>query len=604
MSPMLERSASGMTIALRPGANLAEPVEIVLSEVPLFAAAGVEVIARIAERAERVRLAAGEWLFRAGDPADSLYVVASGRIEAVLDDAEHSVMRTLARGDVIGELALLTGAPRSASVRARRDAELVRLAGTDLAALLREQPEAALALTRALSQQLQESQTRESETTPIPSTIAIVPLHDGLPVRELRDAAVRELRRGGRVVELDGSAASDDAERGRLLDRVEPDHEQVLLIADSPDEGDPWTAFCLRQADRVVVVAGAGGEPPARGVAPWLRGADLAFVARDSAATGIRPWMDALAPERRYLLREGDGLARGAERMARRLSGRAIGVVLSGGGARGSAHIGVIEELLRAGVEIDRIGGTSMGALVAGLFASGLEPDEAAAALARETVERNPLSDYTLPLVALTRGRRGEAMVRRLFGARTIESLERDFYAVAADLISNEMVEFRSGLLAEAVGSSVAIPGYVPPVALGDRLLVDGGVLNNLPVDLMARDEGPVVAVNVGARAAPPPKPTRFRRPRTRAAAAAVRRFVTGVEAPRLGFGQALMRSVVLDGADPEARLERHADVVIAPDVAGVDLLDWTAMPQMRAAGREAARAALAEAPAQLLPHG
>jgi predicted acylesterase/phospholipase RssA len=172
---------------------------------------------------------------------------------------------------------------------------------------------------------------------------------------------------------------------------------------------------------------------------------------------------------------------------------------------------------------------------------------------------------------------------------------------VAADLIANEAVEFRSGPLAEAVGSSAAIPGYVPPVALGDRLLVDGGVLNNLPVDLMPRDEGPVIAVNVGSRSAPPPRPTRFRRPRTRAAAAAVRRFVTGVEAPRLGFGQALMRSVVLDGADPAATLERHADMVIAPDVGGVDLLDWRSMPAMRAAGREAARAALDEAPAELL---
>jgi predicted acylesterase/phospholipase RssA len=600
---MLERSASGMTIALRPsgpGDGQPEPVEIVLSEVPLFAAGGPAVIARMAERAERMRLAAGDWLFRTGDRADSLYVVASGRIEAVLDDEEHTLVRTLKRGDVIGELALLTGAPRSSSVRARRDAELVRLAGVELAALLREQPDAALALTRALSEQLQESRAREDVAPPVPSTIAIVPLHDGLPVRALRNALVAELGRGGRVIELDGSGAPDDTERARLLDRLEPDHEQVLLITRSADEQDPWTAFCLRQADRVVAVAGsaaAPGEPlPAR-----LRGADLAFCARDGRAGGIGPWMDALAPARRYLLREGDGFEAGVERMARRLSGRAVGVVLSGGGARGTAHLGVLEELVAAGVEIDRIGGTSMGAMIAGLFASGLSIEEAAAALARETVARNPLNDYTIPLVALTRGRKGERMVRGLFRDRTIESLEIDYFAVSADLIANEAVEHRSGPLAEAVGASAAIPGYVPPVALGDRLLVDGGVLNNLPVDLMPRDEGPVIAVNVAARSAPPPRPSRWRRPRTRAMAAAVRRTLTGVEAPRLGFGQALMRSVVLDGGETDAVVERHADLTISPDVAGVDLLDWAAMPQMRRAGREAARAALEAAPAGLL---
>jgi NTE family protein len=350
-----------------------------------------------------------------------------------------------------------------------------------------------------------------------------------------------------------------------------------------------------------VAVAGPGAAPPAGGVPEALRSADLAFCATDTAASGIGAWIDALRPARRYLIGEGDRLAPGAERMARRLCGRSVGLVLSGGGARGTAHLGVIEEMLEAGVQIDRIGGTSMGALVGGLIASGMSVDAAAAALAREMVERNPLSDYTLPLVALTRGRKGEAMVRRLFGERMVEALEIDYFSLSADLIANEAVVFRSGPLAEAVGASIAIPGYVPPVALGERLLVDGGVLSNLPVERMPRDEGPVIAVNVGARAAPPPRPTRWRRPRTRKIATAVRRAVTGVEAARLGFGQLLMRSVVLDGADADAVAARHADITISPDVAGVDLLDWSTMPAMRRAGREAARAAIDAAPGKLL---
>jgi NTE family protein len=597
---MLERSASGMTIALRPGLGgdaLLEPTEHILTGVPLFAAAGREAIAAMAERAERVQLAAGEWLFRAGDAPDALYVVASGRLEAVRDGA---VVRTHPRGEVIGELALLTRAPRAASVRARRDSELLRLTGVELTALLREHPDAALALTQVLGQQLQEGQAREAPTAPIPATVALVPMHAGLPLRALRNALVDELGRYERVIELGGSDASDDSDRGRLLDRLEGENDQVLLIASGTDLDDPWTAFCVRQADRIVAVAGPEGAPPAGGAPSALHGADLAYCAADGQATGIHAWIDAIGPERRYLIRTGERLESGAARMARRLSGRAVGLVLSGGGARGTAHLGVIEGLLAAGVEIDRIGGTSMGSLVAGLIASGRSVDEAASLIQAEMVERNPLSDYTLPLVALTRGRRGEAMVRRLFGDTLIESLERDYFAVSADLIANEEVEHRSGPLAEAVGASVAIPGYVPPVAVGDRLLVDGGVLDNFPVARMPRDEGPVIAVNVGARAAPPPRPTRWRRPGTRKIAAAVRRAVTGVEQKRLGFGQALMRSVVLDGADADAIAARHADLTIAPDVAGVDLLDWSAMPRMRAAGRAAAAAAIETAPAAL----
>ncbi len=587
---VLERSRSGLAITLRPfaGEELVEPVAVLLDSVPLFAAAGPEVVQRLADKAARVRLTAGEWLFRAGDEADAVYVVASGRAEAVDEDGE--AIRAIGRGDVIGELALLSGEPRSASVRARRDTELVRLAGADLDALLRSKPDAALALARVLGGQLRQSGPRVS-TQPIPATIALVPHHGDLPVREIRTGLVSALRRNERVIELDGSAAANDAERARLLDRVEREHDQVLLVADNPSESDPWTAFCLRQADRIVALAGPGGTPHPD-VSRRVRGADLAYAGR----AGITAWMEAIAPARRHLIGSPDGV----ERMARRLSGNSVGVVLSGGGARGTAHLGVIEELLAGGVQIDRIGGTSMGALVSGLFASGLSVDEAAARLEDELVARKPLNDYTIPLVALTRGHKGEAMIRRLFGEQLVEELELDFFSVSSDLIRNEVVEHRSGPLAEAVGASVAIPGYVPPVELGDRLLVDGGVLDNLPVDRMPRDEGPVIAVNVSASAAPPPTPpVRWRRPRARRLAAATRRIVTGVEEPRMGFGQALMRSVTLGSIDADAAAER-ADLLISPDVTGVDLLNWSAMPEMRAAGREAARHALERAPASV----
>jgi predicted acylesterase/phospholipase RssA/CRP-like cAMP-binding protein len=581
VSLTLDRSASGLMVAVRPGAQDGrEPIASVLAKVPLFAAAGRDVIERMAERAETVRLEAGEWLFRTGDQADALYVVSSGRLEVLIDGSPAS---TLGRGDVIGELALLTSTPRSASARAQRDSELVRLAGDELAAVLRESVDASMALNRALSQQLQESRAREEATARLPGTIAILPLAPGLPLRPIRDGLLHELTAHERVVEFDGGGADDDAERARLLDALERDHDQILLVARDPDPADPWTAFCLRQADRVVALAGPGTRVP-RALIEQLRGrCDLAHTGRP--APGL---LDALEPQRRYLVADGAGVAR----MARRLSGRSVGVVLSGGGARGAAHLGVLEELVASGVEIDRVGGASMGALVGSLFAAGLSIDEIAARMTRELVERNPMNDFTIPLVALTRGRKGEAMVRRLMGELLVEDLERDFFSVSSDLIANEAVEHRSGPLAEAVGASISIPGFVPPVEIGERLLVDGGVLDNLPVARMPRDEGPVIAINVSASSAPPPPPSRWRRPRTRKMAATVRRVVTGVEAPRLGLAQSLMRSVVL-GAQDATAAAGYADLLISPDVSGVDLLDWKAMPAMRGAGRAAAREAL-----------
>ena len=179
--------------------------------------------------------------------------------------------------------------------------------------------------------------------------------------------------------------------------------------------------------------------------------------------------------------------------------------MLSGGGARGLAHIGVLDELLAAGVNLDRVGGCSMGALVGALFAAGLAPDEIEAKLRAELVERNPMNDYTIPLAALVAGRKAEAMLLRLFGDVQIEELEREFFCVSSDLVTSELVVHRRGNLYEAVGASFCLPGIGPPVAAGDRLLVDGGVLDNLPVATMAaRGEGPVIAVDVSSRFEPP----------------------------------------------------------------------------------------------------
>ena len=153
-----------------------------------------EARARLGERAERVALTAGDWLFHAGDPADAMYLVASGRIEIVLEEAQEVLVRELAVGDSLGELALLTGHPRSASVRARRDAVLVRISAEDFAAVM-DEGEVALELLRYLAGQLQRSRGLYDSSKRTPGAVALVPLAPDLPVDAVADAIVAELRR-------------------------------------------------------------------------------------------------------------------------------------------------------------------------------------------------------------------------------------------------------------------------------------------------------------------------------------------------------------------------------------------------------------------------
>jgi len=552
--------------------------------------------AELATSAEPLRVRAGEWLFHQGDAGDSLYVVLTGRLEAVLErPTPERVVRVVGRGQAVGELALLTDEPRSLGVRARRDSELLCIGQRAFDAVLNDRPEFAIALARVLGRQLRETVATTFEQDPVPGTIAVLPAAAGTPARDIGGYLSLLLARWRTVTRLERPQNGAEPDYGRMLDGAERDHEQVILLADSPDSDDPWTSFCERQADRAIVVVAAGDRPgPPR---PALRGCELVCLGRAPRGT-LGAWLTALEPRNMHLVRDAAAQPPVIEALARRLAGQSVGLVLSGGGARAFAHIGVIEELLSAGVVVDRVAGCSGGAYIGALFAMGKSPEAVLRRCYAEFVKRSPMDDYTVPLVALTRGRKGVAMVRRTFGAARIEELDLDFFCVSADMLTSELVVHRRGLLAEAVAASMTLPGVFPPRPFGERLLLDGGLLNNLPVDVMAATgEGPVIACDVSARFDPP---ARTHPPPTGTLAARLREWLVGTGAPMPTFSETIVRSIVLGSVDTAEHAQRHADLVIEPRVEGIGLLAWKRIEEMREAGREAAREALERAPAVL----
>jgi NTE family protein len=303
--------------------------------------------------------------------------------------------------------------------------------------------------------------------------------------------------------------------------------------------------------------------------------------------------LDALHPRATHIVREGPAFGGDLGRVARRVAGRSVGLVLSGGGARGLAHIGVLQELLAAGLEIDRVGGCSMGAFVGAMFASEQPPEAIRARCHEEFVLRNPLGDYTVPVVSLLRGTRARAMLLRTFGSTTIEELPRSCFCVSCDLLSGELVVHRRGSLLETVGASMSLPGIFAPLARGERLLVDGGVLNNLPVEPMAAmAEGPVIAVDVTARFLPP-RSRGAERPRVRQWTSRARRTVVGVETPLPHLKDTLARAIGIGSVDAVERARRRADLLITPETGVVGLLEFDQLDRMVEIGRRAARAAL-----------
>src|SRR5205823_3289106 len=206
-----------------------------------------------------------------------------------------------------------------------------------------------------------------------------------------------------------------------------------------------------------------------------------------------------LAPREVQVIVDATRQGAALEATARRLAGRSLGIVLSGGGARALAHLGVLEELRAAGLRFDRVAGVSLGSLVAAATAAGFTTEGVYEAFERGFVTNNPSNDFVLPAYSLIRGGKTRRLLFEAFGDRRIEELPLRFFCLSCDLIAREAVVHRSGPLVDAVYPSLAIPGVFPPVATSDgRLLVDGGVLDNLPVATMARKgEGPVIAVDV-----------------------------------------------------------------------------------------------------------
>ncbi len=512
-----------------------------------------EAAERLSAIAEPVRLKAGRSLFAKGDHSDAAYLVRSGRLAVV--DEHGETIAVVGRGAILGELGLLTGAPRSATVRALRDSVVLRTSAEDFRATADDV--VLTAVSTALARRLQAvAQPPMGVQTSV--VITIVSAHDGAPVDRILHELTEEL-----------AAHVDVVAPGRItaatLARLERTHDRVLLAA-RRDQPAAWQSLALRVADRVVVVS---GSPEPRTDLP--QGCDLVLTGPVPSRAQLVGWYDAVSP-RSITVTARDG---GVHGLGARLAGRALGLVLAGGGARAFAHLGVLEVLEDAGVRVERYAGTSVGSAIAALAATGATAAETDAYIYEYFVRDNPINDYALPSKGLIRGRKTVSGLMKAMDGRVFEELPHELRCVSVDLLARERVVHSRGLVAEAVAASLRLPGLYPPYPIGDRLHVDGGVLDNVPVaTLKERPEGPVIAVNIsfggggsgGRRSGPPRVP---------------------------GIADTLMRTMMMSSAAATERSLAAADLVIKPSAAGVGLLEFHQIDRMRESGRQAARASL-----------
>ena len=301
-------------------------------------------------------------------------------------------------------------------------------------------------------------------------------------------------------------------------------------------------------------------------------------------------WLEPRTVNRHHHVRE-DNLD-DVNRVARLILNRGVGVVFSGGGARGISEIGVYAALLDAGIPIDAVGGTSIGSLVAGGAARDMTP-AAVAQMLREAVVDSKFLDFTLPIVSIASGGLVTQQMRRAADGLDFEDTWRRAFVVSTNITKGEVEIHAGGPGWFAFRASFSIPGVFPPMRNADGdVLVDGGVLDNMPVGIMrAQHDGiNVIAIDVGSQ-----RDVRAGGLPDSGVVSGWRWLVDRVN-PRavsedmVGAIKVLMRITELGGRDDD-----KGDLYVRPDVSGVAMLDFGAFDRLVDSGYEAGTKAAKE---------
>ena len=360
-----------------------------------------ELLDEIRDEIRWFALPGGTTLFEAGDAPDALYLVVSGNLGAYSLSAEghRRLVGTIAAGETVGEMALISGKARNATVIALRDTELGALSREAFDKLMLSHPQGLRRVAELMAQRLDASQRQVRGRRTVPRTFAVVPHDKHAHATTFAAQLATHLEHLGHTELVWSQRGADHT--SQWFHSVERTNEFVVYVCDPGPTS--WSKLCLRQADVVLLLAQADAPPTewhavTHSQCGTSQRTELVLVHKDRVVPGASTaWLDLRPGIPHHHVRNTADIAR----LARLLTGRGLGIVLSGGGARGFAHIGVLRAIHEAGITVDAVGGTSIGAIIAAGCALEWSIDEITSRVHGSFVRTNPLNDYTLPLMSL-----------------------------------------------------------------------------------------------------------------------------------------------------------------------------------------------------------
>jgi NTE family protein len=546
-----------------------------MAALPLLRDLSPMLLEEIAREVEWFSLPGGTTLFNAGDAVDGLYVVVNGVLGVYVASPGGGARLAgqIGAGETAGEMEVISGSRRTATLISLRNSEVARLPVRTFEKLVASHPQSLRRIANNLVQRIEALQRPEARPDPRPKTFAIVPNGPEVDAAAFGLSLTEQLRRFGRAELVLSSEGSDRT--SHWFHRLERSNDFVLYVSDP--QASNWSKLCLRQADSVLLLARCDRAPrawpalQARHDDPAMASVTEVVLLHEGSKSALhqRRWLELQPHKRHHHVRSPTDIGR----VARLITGRALGIVLSGGGARGFAHIGALRALHEARLPIDAIGATSIGAIVGAGWAAGWSYEEMIERFRRSFVASNPLGDYTLPLVSLVAGRRVGRMLRAEFGETYIEDLPLPYFCVSANLTTGQAEIHRRGLVWLWLRASTAIPGILPPVITQQQVHVDGATINNLPVDVMRETlHGTVVAVDAGADWMLETSIDMTEVPSAWNLVAWLRRRPASIN-----ILQILLRASMINSVAASVSQGALADLVLKPPLERIDLLDWRA---------------------------
>lgn len=549
--------------------------------IPLLREAGEDAVSEVEAAGEWFSIPGGWRLYQEGEPADALHFVVAGALIVLRkDEQDNEIVGYVRAGEPVGEMALIGGGAHTASVYALRDTELVRIARADYERIWHKHPVLLESIARRML--LRARQPRPDAKSGAPRVFALVAASPSVAIESLaRDLRGRINAMGLKCAALFEETAGEQPTA--FFEEIERANDIVLLVARMLPTA--WYQLVLRQADRIWVFVRRDARPSRpmplipdeSAAARRFRLIDLVLLEEGGLQAAMAlDWIEAVDAARIFRWRTD----RDAERLARTVAGNSVALVLAGGGARAYAHMGVLAALAEARIPVDFIGGTSMGAIIAAGVALGWSNSDLDQRLRKAFVDSNPLSDYRVPVVSMTKGRIVDRRLLEHFDDTLIEDMRLPFFCAATDLAGGRLRIYRTGQVKDALRASIALPGILPPIVDRGAVLVDGAVLNNLPTDIMRTfHRGITIGVDVAQaqtlNAADFVSPPGF--------FGWIARH--GFKAPP-PIVSLLIRTATI-GIDPAAG-RKGCDILIAPDMGDIDVRDWKAYDRAVHAGYEA----------------